>query len=250
MNHLPNRQPAESGGVGWFGTTHWSVVLLAGKDDNVQAAEAMGKLCRTYWYPLYAFVRRSGHDPADAQDLTQEFFARFLAKNYLANVDPSKGKFRSFLLASMKHFLAKEWARAKALKRGGGKTVIPLDADSAETRYIHEPADNTTPDTIYERRWALTLLDNVLTCLHKEYQETGKGPLFEQLQGCLAGDKSLLPYAELSSRLNMTEGAIKVAIHRLRHRYRNLLRENIAQTVSSPQEVDDEIRYLFRALQK
>jgi len=250
MNPLSNKDEPETKGPDWFGTTHWSVVLIAGKDNSLQAAEAMEKLCRTYWYPLYAYVRRSGYDVTDAQDLTQEFFARFLAKNYLASVDPSKGKFRSYLLASMKHFLAKEWARAKALKRGGGQTIIPLNTDSAETRYCQETADNTSPDRIYERRWALTLLDHVLTHLHDEYKAAGKGLLFNQLQGCLAGEKSLPPYATLTSQLEMTEGAIKVAIHRLRHRYRNLLRETIAQTVSSSAEIDDEIHYLFRALQK
>ena len=175
---------------------------------------------------------------------------RLLEKDYLGDVDRSKGKFRSFLLAALKHFLSKEWARAKTLKRGGGHTLVPLDTLSAEDRYRREPEDNATPERLFERRWALTLLDQVLTRLSKEYEAAGKRAMFEQLQGCLTGDSDLLPYAELAARLGMTEGAVKVAVHRLRRRYRGVLRDEIAQTVADPAEIDDEIRQLFSALGK
>ena len=233
---------------GQFMTTHWSLVLAAAGAEDSHGREALAKLCQIYWYPLYAFVRRQGHDPHDAQDLTQEFFMRLLEKDYLGDVDCSQGKFRSFLLVALKHFLSKEWARAKTLKRGGGQTLVSLDALSAEDRYRREPEDNATPERLFERRWALTLLDQVLTTLSEEYETTGKRAMFEQLQGCLTGDSHLLPYAELAVRLDMTEGAVKVAVHRLRLRYRGALREEIAQTVADPAEIDDEIRQLFSAL--
>jgi RNA polymerase sigma factor (sigma-70 family) len=243
-------QDPSSAAGGRFATTHWSLVLAATGTEDTRGQEALAKLCQVYWYPLYAFVRRQGHSPHDAQDLTQEFFARLLEKDYLGDVDRSKGKFRSFLLVALKHFLSKEWARAKTLKRGGGHTLVPLDALSAETRYSREPADNVTPERLFERRWALTLLDQVLTRLSEEYEATGKRAMFEQLQGCLTGDRNSLPYAELAARLGMTEGAVKVVVHRLRQRYRGVLREEIAQTVANPAEIDDEIRELFSALGK
>ena len=204
-------QDPSSAGGGRFMTTHWSLVLAAADADDARGREALAKLCQVYWYPLYAFVRRQGHGPHDAQDLTQEFFTRLLEKDYLGDVDRAKGKFRSFLLAALKHFLSKEWARAKTLKRGGGQTLVPLDALLAEDRYRREPEDNATPERLFERRWALTLLDQVLTRLSEEYDMTGKRAMFEQLQGCLTGDSDLLPYAELAARLGMTEGAVKVA---------------------------------------
>jgi RNA polymerase sigma-70 factor (ECF subfamily) len=241
------QDPFSTGGR-WFTTTHWSVVLAAADTEDAQGREALATLCQVYWYPLYAFVRRQGHSPHDAQDLTQEFFMRLLEKDYLGDVDRSKGKFRSFLLVTLKHFLSKEWARAKTLKRGGGNKLVPLDTLSAEDRYRLEPEDNATPESLFERRWALTLLEQVLTRLSEEYETTGKRAMFEQLQGCLTGDGHLLPYAELAARLGMTEGAVKVAVHRLRHRYRGVLREEIAQTVADPAEIDDEIRQLFAAL--
>ena len=243
-------QDSSSAGDGRFTTTHWSLVLAAAGTADTHGREALAKLCQVYWYPLYAFVRRHGHGPHDAQDLTQEFFMRLLEKDYLGDVDRSKGKFRSFLLAALKHFLSKEWARAKTLKRGGGHTLVPLDTLSAEDRYRREPEDNATPERLFERRWALTLLDRVLTRLSEEYDTTGRRAMFEQLQGCLTGDSSLLPYAELAARLGMTEGAVKVAVHRLRQRYRGVLRDEIAQTVVDPAEIDDEIRQLFSALGK
>jgi RNA polymerase sigma factor (sigma-70 family) len=243
------QNPSSAAG-GRFATTHWSLVLAAAGAENPHDRDALANLCQVYWYPLYAFVRRQGHRPHDAQDLTQEFFLRLLEKDYLGDVDRSKGKFRSFLLAALKHFLSKERARANTLKRGGRHTLLPLDALSAEDRYRREPEDNATPEKLFDRRWALTLLDQVLTRLGDEHETTGKRALFEQLQGCLTGDSHLLPYAELAVRLDMTEGAVKVAVHRLRQRYRGVLRETIAQTVADPAEIDDEIRQLFAALGK
>jgi len=231
-----------------FATTHWSVVLTAGRRDSMQARDALARLCRTYWYPLYAYVRRQGHSPHDAQDLTQEFFARLLAKNYLGDVDRSKGRFRSFLLASLKHFLANEWDKAKARKRGGGQTFVPLEADTAETRYSLEPIDALSADKIFERRWALTLLEQALARLREEHVATGKVALFDLLKDCLTGESHSLPYSELGSRVGMGEGAVKVAVHRLRQRYRALLREEIANTVGSEKEVEEELRYLFAVL--
>lgn len=232
----------------YFATTHWSVVLTAQRSDSTHAHAALSSLCQTYWYPLYAFVRRQGYGAHDAQDLTQEFFARLLAKNYLAVVTREKGKFRSFLLAALKHFLANEWNRAQAAKRGGGREVISLNDTEAESRYRLEPADNTTAEKIFERRWATTLLDQVLNRLRGEYARAEKADLYEHLKGCLTVESQSAPYAELATRLNTSEGAIKVAVHRLRARYRELLRTEIAQTVSSEAEVEDELRYLFAAL--
>jgi RNA polymerase sigma-70 factor (ECF subfamily) len=231
-----------------FAMTHWSVVVAAGRSDSTQARTALEKLCRTYWPPIYAFVRRQGHGPHDAQDLTQEFFARLLEKKSLAGVDRDKGRFRSFLLASLKHFLANEWDKAHAEKRGGGQALIPIDAREAETSYCVDPADNVTADKIFERRWALTLLDLVLQRLREEYLRAGKAKLFEQLKVTLTEASRSVPYAEIATRLDLSEGAVKVAVHRLRQRYRELLRSEIAETVASPGEVEEEIRALFSAL--
>jgi RNA polymerase sigma factor (sigma-70 family) len=239
-----------SGGDGRFTTTRWSLVLAAAGAEDARGREALAKLCQVYWYPLYAFVRRQGHGPHDAQDLTQEFFMRLLEKGYLGDVDRSKGKFRSFLLVALRHFLCKEWARAKTLKRGGGHALVSWDALAAEDRYRREPQDNATPERLFGRRWALTLLDRVLTRLSEEYETTGKRATFEQLQGCLTGNSDLLPYAELAAKLGVSEGAVKVSVHRLRQRYRRVLRDEIAQTVADPAEIDDEIRQLFSSLEK
>jgi RNA polymerase sigma factor (sigma-70 family) len=231
-----------------FALTRWSVVLAAGSNDSTHARDALENLCRTYWHPIYAFVRRQGHSPPDAQDLTQEFFARFLAKNYVGAADRSKGRFRSFLLASLKHFLANEWDKAGAQKRGSHPVLIPINARSAETSYGLEPAENITAEKIFERRWALTLLEQVLSRLREEYTRDGKARLFEELKSTLTGERRSVPYAEIGPRLDMSEGAVKVAVHRLRQRYRELLREEIAHTVSGPEEVEEEIRALFSAL--
>ena len=231
-----------------FVTTQWTAVLAAGRSDSTHAQAALEQLCRAYWHPLYAFVRWQGHDEQDAQDLTQEFFARLLEKHYFGEVEREKGRFRSFLLAAMKHFLANEWHRANAQKRGGGQKFVPLDAGDAETRYGVDPAHLESPDRLFERRWALTLLDLVLARLRAEHEAAGKAELFDALKGCLTGDRAELPYAELGSKLGLSEGAVKVAVHRLRQRYRGLLRAEVAHTVASEQEVEDELRHLFHAL--
>lgn len=229
-----------------FVTTHWSVVLTAGRKDTPRARAALETLCQTYWFPLYAYVRRRGHSPEDAQDLTQEFLARLLQRNRVARVSPQKGRFRSFLLASMNHFLSDEWDKARAKKRGGGR-VISLDLQDAETWFGGHPVENLTPEKIFERRWALTLLEEVYTRLEEEHRRQAKSELFTALRPALAGTGSA-PYAELAARLGMTEAAVKVAVHRLRHRYRELLRETIADTVATPEDVEDELRYLLRTL--
>jgi RNA polymerase sigma-70 factor (ECF subfamily) len=231
-----------------FVTTHWSVVLTAGRSDTTRARDALARLCQTYWHPLYAYVRRLGNSPHDAQDLTQEFFARLLEKNYLAAADESRGRFRSFLLAALKHFLANEWDKASAQKRGGGQIPIPIDIGTAETSCGFEPADHTTAEKIYERRWALTLLAQVLRRLREEHVRDDKEKLFEQLKCTLTEASRTVAYAEIARRLDTTEGAVKVAVHRLRQRYREVLRAEIADTVASPGEVEDELRNLFAAL--
>ena len=231
-----------------FATTRWSQVLAAGHADTRGSREALSRLCESYWYPLYVYVRRWGYDADQAQDLTQEFFARLLEKHYLQAADPSRGRFRSFLLASLKHFLSNERDRAGAIKRGGRVTVVPLEIENAEGRYSLEPPDDETPEKIYERHWALTLLERTLARLSREFEAAGKRPLFARLEGYLTGEQETLPYSELASELGMSQGAVKVMIHRLRRRFGALLREEVGDTVSTPEEVDDEIRELFRVL--
>ncbi len=228
-----------------FVPTRWSVVLAARQQDSPEAEEALGTLCQTYWYPLYAFVRRQGHSPADAQDLTQEFFARLIGKQYLAGIQREGGRFRSFLLTALKRFLANEWDRARAQKRGGGQPALSIDTNSAETRYRLEPVDDRSPERIYERQWAQALLGQVLARLQAEYVAQDKGALFDRLQSSLSQPRGAVPYAEIASEFGSTEAAIKMAVQRLRARYRELLRAEIAQTVASPAEVEDEIRQLF-----
>ena len=238
-----DQQPADAGR---FEVTRWSIVVAAGAANSECAHKALAHLCSSYWYPLYAFVRRNGRSVEDAQDLTQGFFARLLEKRDLAAVDRDKGKFRSFLLASMKHYLANEWDRARAQKRGGGQRLISLDAESAETRYQLEPADESSAEKIYERRWALALLDQVLGRLRDEFTRDGKERVFDELKAALTGGK--IPYAEIAARLDVKEGAVRTAIHRLRTRYRDIVRAEIAETVASPAEVDAEMQHLFAAL--
>jgi RNA polymerase sigma-70 factor (ECF subfamily) len=242
----PNANSAA--GPGRFATTHWSLVLAARDLAAPQGREALAGLCRTYWYPLYAFVRRQGYPREQAQDLTQEFFARLLEPGSLQGVDRAKGKFRSFLLASCKHFLANERDRARAAKRGGGRAVLPMDFDAAEARYHREPESNLTPEKLFERRWALALLDQVLARLREESVRAGKGELFETLKLALTGEKTPARHAQLGQALGMSPGAVKVAVHRLRRRYRELLREEIAHTLDEPAQVEEEIRDLFAAL--
>jgi RNA polymerase sigma factor (sigma-70 family) len=229
-----------------FHQTRWSIVLAARGSDAAQARDALGKLCAAYWYPLYAFVRRQGHGAHDAEDLTQGFFARLLEKDWLGGVDRERGRFRSWLLAALKHFLANEWDKARARKRGSGHAPLSIDAAVGESRYAHEPTDNATADKLYDRRWALTLLEQVLARLRAEFSAAGKAELFEALKPTLTGEKA--PYAGIAARLGMSEGAVKVAVHRLRDRYRDLIRAEIAETVETDAEVDDELRHLLAAL--
>jgi RNA polymerase sigma-70 factor (ECF subfamily) len=231
-----------------FTTTHWSVVLAANDGESTQAHTALAQLCRTYWYPLYAFVRRKGHSPHDAQDLTQAFFARLLEKRYIEQADRERGRFRTFLITALTHFLADEWDKARRLKRGGGREIISLDAASAEERYRLEPLDQLDAAKLYERRWVTTLFDQVLARLEQEFRDSGKGELFDQLKGSLLAEERGLSYAEVGARLSLTESAIKQTVHRMRRRYRELFREEIGQTVASPGEVDDELKHLFAVL--
>ncbi|MCX6903977.1 MAG: sigma-70 family RNA polymerase sigma factor [Verrucomicrobia bacterium] len=231
-----------------FPVTQWTVVLAAGGMPSPESAAALERLCSSYWYPLYAFVRRSGHSPPDAEDLTQEFFARVLERHWLTRADQSKGRFRTFLLTAMERFLANEWDKARALKRGGGQRNVPIQVDTAETRYGVEPADTRTPEQAFEYRWAVALLDEVVKQLEAEFQEQGQAASFAALKPCLVGDRASQPYAELAAMLGMEEGAVKVAVHRLRQRYRELLRAEIANTVASTEEVDAEMRHLFNVL--
>jgi RNA polymerase sigma-70 factor (ECF subfamily) len=232
----------------WFTTTHWSVVLMAGRGPAPGADAALERLCRTYWYPLYAYVRRRGNGPEDAQDLTQEFFARLLERNYLGEVGPEKGKFRSFLLAALNHFLANEYDRARALKRGGGKAPISLDAETAEGLFLLEPATNLTPEKIFEKRWATTLLDQAFRRLRDDYTRTGKEEMFSELKAFLTEGAASGDYAPVAARLRIPPGAVAVAVHRLRQRYRELVRAEVADTVASPGEMEAEMRHLFAVL--
>lgn len=227
----------------WFLTTHWSVVLNARAPDSKQAKAALETLCGAYWYPLYAFARRLGHSAHDAEDLIQGFFAQCIEKNYLRTADQKKGRFRSFLLIALKRFLANEWDRARARKRGGDRRIVSLDA---EERYASEPVDALSPDKLFERRWAMTLLENVLAKLREEQAAAGRLEIFSALQPVLTSRGT--PYSELAKRLRLTESAVKVAVHRLRQRYRELLEEEIARTVSSPEDIAEERRYLLQIL--
>ncbi len=228
-----------------FRTTHWSVVLRAGQVSSSEAADALEKLCRTYWYPLYVYVRRQGHGPHDAQDLTQEFFARLLRLNSLESVAPHKGKFRTFLLASLKHYLADARDAAQAAKRGSGQPVLSLDDDTAEQRYRLEPATDDSPEVLYDRRWVLAMLEQALGRLRQEYIAAGKTLQFEQMKAFLEGPPVDGDYDRVAAALGLNSGAVAVAVHRLRQRYRDLVRGEIAQTVASPQELADELRHLF-----
>jgi RNA polymerase sigma-70 factor (ECF subfamily) len=243
---IPTQIAGATGDV--FATTRWTVVLAAGQRDAPQAAVALEELCRTYWYPLYAYVRRQGHSREDAEDLTQGFFARLLEKNYLEGISSDKGKFRAFLLMALKRFLANEWDRDNRQKRGGGVAALSLDWQDADLRYQINPADNLSPDKLYDRAWALTLLERVITRLRDESSAEGKSRHFEQLKPFLMAGKSERPYAQAAAALELTEGAARVAVHRLRRRYRELLREEITQTLSDPAQAGEEMQALFIAL--
>jgi RNA polymerase sigma factor (sigma-70 family) len=239
----------EHRGGGRFATTRWSVVLAAGADRGSPAVhDALATLCETYWYPLYAFLRARGYSAENAQDLTQAFFARLLEKQTIQHADPARGRFRSFLLASLKNFAANERDREIAAKRGGGMPIASLDVESAEGRLQMDPPSDETPERVFDRRWALTLLDQVMSRLKTESADRGHPAQFERLNTYLTGDQPQPSYAQTAAELNTSEGAIKVAVHRLRRRFRDLVREEIAQTVSSPEEIEDELRHLWSAV--
>jgi RNA polymerase sigma-70 factor (ECF subfamily) len=239
---------AITGGARDFRTTQWSLVLKAGRGAEAEAAAALDKLCRAYWYPLYAFVRRRGYDSETARDLTQSFFAALLARNQFAVADPARGRFRSFLVHSLSHFLANEWRDAQRLKRGGGAVVFSLDGLEPEERYRLEPAVESDAEKIFERRWAYTMVERALARLRSEHERTGKGAVFAELAGFLPGGAPGGTMAEAARRLGLSEGAVKVAVHRLRQRFREVFREEIAETVDAPQQVDEEVRHVIEAL--
>ena len=231
-----------------FATTHWSVVLAAGHPDSPQAAVALETLCCTYWYPLYAYIRRRGYGPEDAQDLTQDFFARLLKENYPGQANPARGKFRSFLLLTLNHFLSDVHARATTRKRGGGQTVISLDAQVSEDRYRLEPADEVDPEKAFERHWAHTILDNALARLRAEFLSDGKAEQYETLKAFEPGEQKTMSYADAAARLGASESAVKSMIHRLRQRHRELVREEVAHTVATASEVDEELHHLIAVI--
>lgn len=231
-----------------FATTRWSVVLDAGTAQSERADRALAVLCADYWYPLYAFVRRRGYDAEDARDLTQAFFARLLEHHGLAAADPARGRFRSFLLTSMKNFLTSEWRRQAAVKRGGGTELVSIDYQDAENRYRVEPAHALTPEAIYQRRWALALLGRAVEDVRKQYARRGQAGLFDALKVYLGHDPGGVPYRELSQQLNQSEAALRTAVSRLRARWRARLRELVAETVQEGRMVDDELNDLMSAL--
>ena len=231
-----------------FATTHWSIIAAAGYQPSADSKRALESLCAAYWHPLYAYVRRRVHDVNEAQELTQAFFAELLEKNYVGSATPERGRFRSFLLTAFKHFLSKEWEKAKAQKRGGGRVPISLDFHSEDSRLCIEPATGLTAEQYYDQQWAIALLGQTMERLKSEFTEAGKATLFDELKSFVIGDHAGTTYAEAASELNMTEAAAKKAASRMRRRYRELLREEIAQTVARPDEVEDEIRNLFTTL--
>jgi RNA polymerase sigma factor (sigma-70 family) len=231
-----------------FITTHWSVVLTAGQSDTTRAQAALEQLCQTYWYPLYAYVRRRGHSVEDAQDSTQEFFARLLAGHWVGDADRAKGRFRTFLLTALNRFLANEWDRSRARKRGGGVLSVPLDTAVAESRYGADKKDSLAPDRLYDRQWAMTLLERALSRLEAEHQRLAKSAEFAVLSPALTAERGDIPYSTMSAQLGLSEPAVRMAVHRLRKRFREVFREEIAQTVADPGEVEAEIRHLLAAL--
>lgn len=231
-----------------FATTRWSMVISAGRQSSPESNRALAGLCETYWYPLYAYVRRRVTDVNEAHDLTQAFFCELLEKNYVESADPERGKFRAWLITAFKNFLSKEWDKAKAQKRGGGIAPIPLDFAAADSHINIEPATGLTPEQIYDQQWAITLLSQIMDRLRSEFVADGKTKHFDTLKGFLVGDDAGMTYADAAVALAMNEPAVRKAVSRLRRRYRELLREEIAQTVSTPDEVDDEIRNLFATL--
>jgi RNA polymerase sigma factor (sigma-70 family) len=234
--------------AGRFATTRWSLVLAAGQQSNARSAEALASLCEMYWYPVYAFIRRQGYRAEDGADLTQAFFARVLEKNYFHDADPARGRFRAFLCASIRHFLSNERDRARTVKRGGNQPTISLDVEIAEGRFQLEPRDDLTPEKLFDRHCALMLLERVLGRLREDHLSAGKAQLFDHLKGFLTGDSATVPYADVAKASGMTEGAVRVAVHRLRRHFRDALVREIAETVSDPADIDSEIQYLLKAV--
>ena len=231
-----------------FNTTRWIVILTAGDPNAPGSFEALTHLCHSYWFPLYSYVRRRGYSSHDAQDLTQSFFATFLEKERFGRANQSRGRFRTFLLTSMKYFLSDEHDRRSSKKRGGDREIISIDEHAAEERYQAEPSEGTSPDLLFEKRWAITLLNQVIDQLRDEFKQSGKVELFDEFKPFLWGDQTATPTKEIAAQVQMTEGATKVTMHRIRKRYRECLRQTIADTVESPDEIDDELRYLARIL--
>lgn len=240
-------EPAPPAGAN-FRTTHWSLVLSAGRSGEPGARQALETLCSTYWYPLYAFARRKGQSPEDAQDLVQGFFARLLARDDLAQVHPDKGRFRTFLLTALSHFLANEWDRSQAQKRGGGVEMVPLTGDDPEERFLQAMYGDVSPDLAFDRSWAERMLATVLGRLRRECEADGRAGRFDALKGLLLGDRSGLSYTQIAAALETSEQGVKSAVHRLRQRFRELFRDEVAQTVAHPAEIDDELRHLIRAM--
>ena len=232
-----------------FATTHWSVVIAAGKGSDITARQALATLCEDYWYPLYAYTRRRGYQPAEAQDLTQGFFLHLLEKGALQAAVPTRGRFRSFLLSSLHHYISNQWRHDQTQKQGGGCRILSLDLEDGERRYHLEPADEMTPEKIYERRWAMTLLNKAVEALRDRYARSDKLQIFDALKVYLGGQDDTVPYRDLAQQLGTTEGAVKVAVHRLRQRCRDCLRRTIAQTVADEEEIDEELRCLMQAIQ-
>jgi DNA-directed RNA polymerase specialized sigma24 family protein len=231
-----------------FPPTHWSIILSAGDNSSAEGLVALDRLCRAYWFPLYAYVRRCGESPENAKDLTQEFFARMLEKNWLRGASRERGRFRWFLLASLKHFLSNEWDRARAQKRGGDRPPISLDQLSPEERYLVEPTDGLSADKVYDRTWALTLLERARERLRQEFTAPGRSERFEMLEQFLPGAHKATTYAEMAKRLNVAEGTIKSDVSRLRRRYGELLRDELGQTLGSVTDLEDELHHLFESL--
>ncbi len=231
-----------------FATTSWTQVLAVREAPSSESRQALESLCKAYWYPLYAFVRRQGHSPEEARDLTQGYFAQLLEKGYLEDFDPSLGRFRVFLQASLKNFLSKEREKDRAWKRGGYTQIVSLSADEVEDRYRYEPVDRLTPEEIFERRWALTLIERVMEKLGQELSQSGRAAEFGKLKGFLTGDGPKVPYRQVALELRCSEEAVKTSVHRLRQRFGVVLRQEIMETVSKPEEIDDEVRYLLKKL--
>jgi len=248
MTLPPDQHESAASPPSLFATTRWSVVMAARDKASPESEEALQTLCKGYWHPLYAFVRRLGNSPHDAQDLTQEFFARLLQKDWLGAVERERGRFRTFLIMAVKRFLANEWDKNRAARRGGGQMPVPLDTEFAEERYLADPGAALSADHLYERRWALTLLDQAMTRLRAEYESDGRGGDFVRLKEYLTAERGAIPYAEIAQQIGASEGAARVAVHRLRKRFREVFRATVADTVSSAEDVDAEVRYVIKVL--